>query len=115
METFLFNLTKGTGLNGLTGISIQNGSVVRPLMFATKEEIVDYAKREGIVWREDKSNQKNDYQRNKIRNQVIPVLKNINPALLKTFSRNVERLEHVQRLLFTEREVVNVFCIPKRK
>ena len=106
LETFLFNLTKGTGLNGLTGISIQNGSVVRPLMFATKEEIVDYAKREGIVWREDKSNQKNDYQRNKIRNQVIPVLKNINPALLKTFSRNVERLEHVQRLLFTEREVV---------
>ena len=106
LETFLFNLTKGTGLHGLTGISEQNGSVVRPLMFATKEQIISYAKQESIKWREDKSNEKNDYQRNKIRNKVIPVLKDINPALQKTFSRNMERLKHVQCLVDTECEKI---------
>ena len=104
LETVLLNLTKGTGIFGLTGIApVLDNQIIRPMLFATKEEIYKYAKSNEITWREDVSNAKNDYQRNRIRNVVIPELKKINPNLEATFEDTLDRIKGVAAI--TESEV----------
>lgn len=98
IETILINLTRGTGLSGLSGIKSKNGYIIRPLLFATREEITNYAKTENIYFREDSSNAKTKYTRNKIRHLVIPVLKQINPSLEYSMTGTaaiIDRLNHV--------------------
>ncbi|MDQ3050488.1 MAG: tRNA lysidine(34) synthetase TilS, partial [Bacteroidota bacterium] len=80
-ETMLLNLVKGTGLAGMHGIRAVHGKVIRPLLFATKNELVHYAEVNQLSWREDASNAELYYQRNLIRNKVIPVLEQINPRV----------------------------------
>lgn len=92
LETSIFNLSRGTGLRGVKGISTQSGKIVRPLMFTGREEIADFALTENIQWREDGSNASDKYQRNLIRHHVVPILKQINPALSKTFRWSSHRL-----------------------
>ncbi len=91
-ETVLLNLTKGTGLTGLKGINPKKGKLVRPLLFATKADIQRYAAMQQLSWREDASNQERTYQRNFIRLEVVPLLKNINPDLVHTFQHTAERV-----------------------
>jgi len=98
LETVLYNLTKGTGISGLIGIPIRNGWIVRPLMACTKAEIEVFAQAEGVFWREDSSNAEDKYLRNKLRNQVIPVLTEINPALTDTFGQTLERIRDVKEV-----------------
>ncbi len=107
IETFLFNATKGTGLNGLRGIKPKNNKVVRPLLQVSKAEIYAYAKLEGLDWREDVSNKSIKYHRNKIRHQVLPVLTEINPNLEATFQRNFKRLSRLDS--FVQQEVDSVW------
>ncbi|OOG78763.1 tRNA lysidine(34) synthetase TilS [Flavobacterium sp. A45] len=85
LETFLINLTRGTGLEGLTGIPVQNDRVIRPLLFLSRHEIENYAKVNDIQWREDSSNASDKYVRNKIRHHLIPVLKELNPNFMTSF------------------------------
>ncbi len=87
LETFLINLTRGTGLEGFTGIPIINNNTVRPLLPFSRLEIEAYANDNNLKWREDSTNASTKYLRNKIRHEVIPVLKDINPQLLQTFSQ----------------------------
>ncbi|MES2560756.1 MAG: tRNA lysidine(34) synthetase TilS [Bacteroidota bacterium] len=82
-ETVLFNLIRGTGLKGLKGIPIQHHSIIRPLLFANKQALMQYANENGVPYREDASNLKNTYSRNKIRNTVMPILKDINSEAVK--------------------------------
>jgi len=98
-ETLLLNLTHGTGISGLHGILPVNGNIIRPLLFSTKEELFAYAQAEKLKWREDLSNQKDDYQRNFIRRNVIPLLKEINPSLEHTMARSAERIRESEQLL----------------
>ena len=93
VETFMLNLSRGTGIRGLSGIPVRSGNVIRPLLFATRKEIETYAENEGIRYREDASNRETRYRRNKIRHDVIPVLEQINPAFIRTMSGNMERLQ----------------------
>jgi len=93
LETFLINLSRGTGIEGLTGIPEINENVVRPLLPFSREEIEEYAKAENIKWREDKSNASTKYLRNKLRLEVIPNLKEINPQLLQNFNKTIEHLQ----------------------
>jgi tRNA(Ile)-lysidine synthase len=93
LETALLNFIRGTGLEGVGGISVKNETTIRPLLFATRQMLQDYAKANEIQWREDRSNQSNDYQRNFLRNNVVPLLKNVNPNLEETFSNTSERLK----------------------
>lgn len=93
IETFLYNFSKGAGLRGLRGISPKNGKIIRPLLFAQREEIEAFATTQGISFREDRSNATDKYARNKIRHHVIPVLKTINPSLEETAVRNLNYLE----------------------
>lgn len=92
LETVLLNLTKGTGINGLVGIPDGNGNVVRPMLDFTKKEITEYAEKNGVSWREDRTNETCDYQRNLIRNEVVPVLQKINPSLEQTYKRTNQRI-----------------------
>ncbi|MGQ7944586.1 tRNA lysidine(34) synthetase TilS [Flavobacterium sp. WC2509] len=93
LETFLINFTRGTGLEGLTGIPVQNDKVIRPLLFLTRSEIEKYAMDNGIQWREDSSNASDKYVRNKIRHHLIPILKELNPNFMTAFSKTERYLQ----------------------
>lgn len=99
LETTLLNLVRGTGIAGLHGIAAKNKFLIRPLLFATKDEIFDYAQQNNLFWREDRSNQSLDYKRNIIRKKVIPVLKEMNPSLESTFQITSERIRAAGSLL----------------
>ncbi|MCF2875510.1 tRNA lysidine(34) synthetase TilS [Tenacibaculum sp. Cn5-34] len=99
LETFLINLTRGTGLEGLTGIPVVNGNIVRPLLVFSREEIKNFATTNAIQWREDASNSEIKYLRNKIRHQIIPTLKELNPSLLNSFIKTNEFLKQSQQIV----------------
>lgn len=80
VETFFINLLRGTGIKGLKGIPAKNGHCIRPLLFAERHEIEAYAKSEVIAYREDSSNLKDDYLRNRIRHFVVPALEKASPG-----------------------------------
>lgn len=98
LETFLFNFTKGSGLKGLLGIPAKNGPILRPLLGFSRAELEIYYSRRKLRHREDASNASDDYDRNKIRHQVIPVLQHINPALLTSVATNLGHLNDSYRL-----------------
>lgn len=99
LETFFINLSRGTGLKGLKGIPKKNQNIIRPLLILTKEEILDYAERTKLKWREDLSNQKPDYLRNKLRLEVIPQFKETNKSLLNNFQITRRNLQSSQALI----------------
>jgi tRNA(Ile)-lysidine synthase len=92
IETFLYNFTKGAGIRGLQGLPMRNGCIIRPLLFATKAELAQLAETWGCAYREDASNAEDKYARNNIRLQVVPVLKQLNPALEQTAAANFQYL-----------------------
>lgn len=98
IETFFYNFTKGTGIRGLQGIPLQNGHVIRPLLFATKNGIVAFANEKAIPFREDASNEEDKYARNKIRHHVIPTLLEINPNFEQTSAENLRRMQETAYL-----------------
>ncbi|WP_412561100.1 tRNA lysidine(34) synthetase TilS [Winogradskyella sp. MIT101101] len=93
LETFLINFTRGTGLNGLTGIPMKNENIVRPMLPFSRQEIEAYAKENQIKWREDSSNSSRKYLRNKLRHEVVPILRDINPQLLDSFQNTLNHLK----------------------
>ncbi len=99
LETMIYNIAKGTGLAGVRGIKAQHGHIIRPLLFSSRDELESYAKESNIEWREDSSNASDKYARNRIRHEVIPVLKSINPSIEKTSSVTFERLSAIERLV----------------
>jgi tRNA(Ile)-lysidine synthase len=98
LETILLNLLRGTGIAGLRGILPKKGKIVRPLLFATRNEIREYAAQNQIQWREDYSNWENKYRRNLLRNEIIPILKKINPNLDQSIGQTAERVRAVEVL-----------------
>ena len=102
VETFLINFLRGTGLNGLTGIPKVQGKYVRPLLNFSREEILNYAKNNAIKWREDSSNSSRKYLRNKLRHEVVPILKDINPELLETFRQTISNLNDTASIVDDE-------------
>jgi tRNA(Ile)-lysidine synthase len=91
IETLLINLTRGTGLTGMTGMKPVSNRIIRPLLFATRQDILTFQKQYEIVFREDKSNAETKYIRNKIRHLIIPILKDINPSIEITLNETAER------------------------
>ncbi len=99
VETVLLRWSNGAGLDQLTGIPRKNERIVRPLLFASRADISLFARTSGIAWREDSSNLATNYQRNFIRHEVIPKLKEINPSLEETFAGTLEKLEGASELM----------------
>lgn len=99
LETFLINLSRGTGLDGLSGIPAQNDAVLRPLLPFSRTAIEEYAKVNNLQWREDSSNASDKYLRNQIRHHLVPMLKELNPDFLKAFGMTQEYLQQAQELV----------------
>ena len=91
-ETILLNIIRGTGLKGLTGIRNKTNHIIRPLLFADKAMILDYVKKQKLSYRTDESNFETIYKRNKLRNIVFPILKELNPSVVKTMNENANRI-----------------------
>lgn len=90
VETILLNLIRGTGIQGLRGIPPRHNRVLRPLLGFRKQEIRDYAKSNGVSFREDSSNASNDYLRNRIRNEVLPLLRDVTEGLDNRLLKNAD-------------------------
>ena len=99
VETVLLNLTRGTGIAGLHGILPKREKLIRPLLFLNREDIDSIVHTEKIPYKDDSSNSSSKYARNKIRLQVIPVLKELNPRLEETFKSNARRFADLELLL----------------
>ena len=95
LETFFINLSRGTGIEGLTGIR-ENENIIRPLLGFSREEIQKYATENHIKWREDSSNSSDKYLRNNIRHNIVPLFKELNPDFLNSFSKTIDYLQEIQ-------------------
>lgn len=99
LETVLFNLARGTGLNGLCGIPPKRGIYIRPLILVTRQEVEDYCAKNGLSYVTDSTNLSDDYTRNRIRHTVIPVLKSVNASAEKAVARTVISLREDEEFL----------------
>ena len=111
VETLLINLVRGTGISGLKGISAENKNIIRPLLLFTKSEILDYAKENKINWREDASNLETDYLRNKVRLELIPLIKKYNPNVSENLMHTAQFSEEAEIIIHQklESEITNYF------
>lgn len=96
VETFFINLIRGTGIAGMHGILPKQNNIIRPLLFADKENIRQFAKEKKLKFREDSSNASDKYLRNKLRNKIIPALKELNPSLENTITTTINNLHEVE-------------------
>ena len=114
IETFLINLVRGSGIKGLSGMPVKNKKVVRPLLFSFRNEIEEYAKKNKIPYRTDSSNASLKYTRNKIRLQIIPQLKELNPAFEEVVLREINLMQQADA--FIEKHInrkLKICCIQK--
>ncbi len=112
-ETLILNLLRGTGLRGIVGMKASGFlpdpdyahiPLLRPLLGMTREDIEAFAREHGLTWREDSSNASNNFKRNKIRNLVFPVFREINPSFVQTLNRDMERFADELAFLADEHE-----------
>lgn len=111
VETIIFNLTKGTGIAGLHGIKLKQSQIIRPLLFADRKQIEEYAQTHQLAWREDSSNSDEKYRRNLIRRRVIPVLEEINPKLLETLELSLERISGTESFFLSAVQELKKKCM----
>jgi tRNA(Ile)-lysidine synthase len=96
VETVLLNLAKGTGIAGLHGIKAKRNNIIRPLLFANKDEIFEYVVDNQLIWREDSSNESIKYQRNYIRQEIVPKFKEINQNFEEAIGRTIQKLSAIE-------------------
>jgi tRNA(Ile)-lysidine synthase len=106
IETFFINIFRGTGISGIRGLLPKQGFLIHPLLFSTKNDLITYAKERGINFREDATNKEIDYQRNKIRHLLIPVIEEIYPQYRTTLSKNMENFKQVERVYKFQIEIL---------
>ena len=103
-ETFFINLLRGTGIAGLRAMKPYHEGFIRPLLLFSREEIESFASANGCTFREDSSNSSDKYLRNRIRHHLLPLLKELQPALYPIFSENIERLADTETVYLNEIE-----------
>ncbi len=96
IETMLMNFFKGTGIAGMRGMLPGQGHVVRPLLFATRTQLAEFAAEAGLNWVEDSSNQSDKYTRNYFRHQVIPLIEQAYPGALSNLADNLGRFREIE-------------------
>ena len=92
VETFLLNLIRGTGINGLKGIQSKNGNIVRPLLETSREDILDYLAHLKQDYVTDSTNLQDEYMRNKIRLNLLPIMKEMNPSIMESIQETAQKL-----------------------
>lgn len=105
VETFLLNLIRGTGINGLKGIAPKNGYVVRPLLQESRENILDYLQHLNQEYVTDSTNLQDEYMRNKIRLNLLPLMKELNPSVSESIAATADRLADAALIYNKEREM----------
>jgi tRNA(Ile)-lysidine synthase len=98
IETSLMNFFRGTGIAGLRGILPKHGGLVRPLLPFSKEELLGYARQNGLIWVEDSSNESDKYARNYLRHHLIPLVETIYPAVSGNLAANIRRFKDTELL-----------------
>lgn len=106
IETLLLNLTRGTGIRGLRGILPKSNKIIRPILWASRNEIADFCEKNDLTFREDASNKETKYKRNKIRHELIPLLEQLNPNVKEVFQREIGRFKQLEILLDTNLQKV---------
>ncbi|MBI9038392.1 MAG: tRNA lysidine(34) synthetase TilS [Bacteroidales bacterium] len=101
-ETFFINLLRGTGISGLHGINPKQGNIIRPLMFAGRKEILNFANDNNLSYREDSSNKSDKYLRNKIRHKLLPFFNELNPEFDNLIKKNIENLKETEEIYRNE-------------
>jgi tRNA(Ile)-lysidine synthase len=114
LETFFINLSRGTGIDGLCGIPEKSNYILRPLLPFSKEDIQTYATEQKLRWREDHSNEDSKYLRNKIRKELTPLLKEINPSFLESFSSTLNHLKETNEIVGDAMQIVRDKVIEKQ-
>jgi tRNA(Ile)-lysidine synthase len=114
IETMLMNFFKGTGLNGLKGILPKNGRVIRPLLFATKEIIRDYAVEYNLDFREDSSNSSDKYTRNYFRNELIPGIEKVFPQVKENLQENLLRFREIHAVYQAAVDVIKKSLLERK-
>ncbi len=98
IETFFLNLSRKTGIKGLTGIKEKTGNIIRPLLFADRQEIEEFARENFIGFREDSSNIEVVYQRNFLRHKILPLFQELNPSFKKNMLVSIENLKETEQV-----------------
>lgn len=106
LETFILNLSRGTGIRGLSGIKPMVGKVVRPLLFAQRKELLTYARTYGVRFNYDISNSDQNIRRNKVRHSILPLLEEINPSFRKNLHRTISYLNETKNVFYEQVESV---------
>jgi tRNA(Ile)-lysidine synthase len=115
IETFFINLLRGTGIPGLHGILPRNGYVIRPLLFASRDEIGEFVRENQLVYREDSSNTSKKYLRNRIRLELIPLLREMNPEFIPIMSDNITRIREAVEIYRQKIGEVRKSIVKKRE
>ncbi len=111
LETAILNLLRGTGIRGLSGIKNRSGNVIRPLLFASRKAVVQYALTRQLAYREDSSNTDTSIIRNKIRHDIFSLFEQINPSFRKSMATTIRHLNEVEQVFLKETECAReVFC-----
>ena len=103
VETFLLNLMRGAGINGLRGIPVKNGKIVRPLLSVSKEDILDYLQAIHQEYVTDSTNLEDEYMRNKIRLNILPAMKEVNPSIMETIQETTFRFSEISNIYQQDR------------
>ena len=103
VETFLLNLMRGAGINGLKGIPVKNGLIVRPLLSVSREDILDYLQAIHQDFVTDSTNMEDEYMRNKIRLNILPVMKEVNPSIMETIQETTFRFSEISNIYRQDR------------
>jgi tRNA(Ile)-lysidine synthase len=104
IETFFINLTRGTGIRGLSGLKAKHGHIIRPLLFTDRESIMNYIKDKKLLYREDKTNLDEHIIRNKFRHSILPEIGKINPSYKQSILKTIENLKDAEILMNKEIE-----------
>ncbi len=113
LETFILNLSRGTGIRGLSGIKPKVGKVVRPLLFAQRKELLNYARTYGIRYNYDISNSDQNIRRNKVRHSILPLLEEINPSFRRNLHRTISYLNETKNVFLDQIESVQSKVLDK--
>jgi len=115
IETFFINLMRGTGIAGLHGILPKNGNIIRPLLFASRDEIGEFVRKNQLAYREDSSNNSKKYLRNRIRLELIPLLRDMNPEFIPIMADNITRIREAVEIYRQKIEETRKKVVKKRE